>query len=199
MASQCIVAYKDYSPATRPFPSYGACAASGSRPFSDLSLTFGEIRRQLQARPDVSFRVVIGGAVRTLRPDLCDEVYAFSFDALSNAFRHSNASMVEVELEYGRRDFRMVVRDNGSGIDSEVLRSGRYRHSGLSRMKDRTQRVGGRLRILSHAGAGTEVELSIPARVALADHSEVGLQGRWPRFSLGKLRNQKALESVSVQ
>jgi signal transduction histidine kinase len=61
---------------------------------------------------------------------------------------------------------RVFIRDNGGGIDTQVLRSGREGHWGLSGMKERTERIGGKLRVLSRAVAGTEVELSVPGNVA---------------------------------
>jgi len=69
-------------------------------------------------------------------------------------------------VEYAPRLLRILIRDNGGGIDPEVLRSGRDGHWGLSGMKERTERIGGKLRVLSRADAGTEVELSVPGQLA---------------------------------
>ena len=85
-----------------------------------------------------------------------------------NAFRHSDASRVELALEYGSRGLRVLVRDNGRGIDSEVLRSGSDGHWGLAGMRERADRIGAGFRVWSGAGSGTEIELSVPARVAFA-------------------------------
>jgi signal transduction histidine kinase len=90
-------------------------------------------------------------------PLIRDEVYRIGHDALSNAFRHAHASEIEVELEYAASHLRVLIRDNGDGIDTQVLRSGREKHWGLSGMKERTERIGGKLRVLSGAVAGTEV------------------------------------------
>jgi nitrate/nitrite-specific signal transduction histidine kinase len=60
----------------------------------------------------------------------------------------------------------MLVRDNGKGIDEHVLRTGRDGHWGLSGMRERAQRIGAGFHVWSRAGAGTEVELSVPSHVA---------------------------------
>ena len=83
-----------------------------------------------------------------------------------NAFRHSRASCIEVELEYGPKRFRIVVRDDGCGIDPQVLRAGREGHWGLPGMRERAERVGAKLRVWSRAAAGTEVALSVPNSIA---------------------------------
>ena len=69
-----------------------------------------------------------------------------------------------MELAYDRRHFRLRVRDDGKGIDPEVLRAeGREGHFGLRGMRERAKLAGGRLTVWSGLDAGTEVELRIPA------------------------------------
>jgi signal transduction histidine kinase len=62
------------------------------------------------------------------------------------------------------------VRDNGKGIAPELLRSGRG-HRGLSGIRDQAERMGAKLKLLSRAEAGTEVELSIPAHIAFVSQT----------------------------
>jgi signal transduction histidine kinase len=83
-----------------------------------------------------------------------------------NAFRHSGAKRIEVELEYAAKQLRLLVRDNGCGIDPELLRAGREGHWGLPGMRERAERIGGQLRAWSSAAAGTEIELSVPRHLA---------------------------------
>jgi nitrate/nitrite-specific signal transduction histidine kinase len=61
---------------------------------------------------------------------------------------------------------RVVVRDNGAGIDPQLLRSGRKSHWGLTVMRERAANIGARLRIWSKRKAGTELELSVLLAVA---------------------------------
>jgi signal transduction histidine kinase len=114
----------------------------------------------------IDFRVIVLGSARKLHPLIRDEVYHIGRELLVNAFRHSQASCIEVELEYGPKSFRIVVRDDGCGIDPEVLRARREGHWGLPGMRERAERVGARLRVWSRAAAGTEVALSVPNSIA---------------------------------
>jgi len=109
------------------------------------------------------FRVVVEGASRSLHPILRDEVYRLAAEALRNAFRHAAAKNVEVELRYDPSYFRLRVRDDGKGIQSDILgEHGREGHYGLSGMRERSKLVGGKLTIWSEVDGGTEIELVIP-------------------------------------
>jgi signal transduction histidine kinase/ligand-binding sensor domain-containing protein len=158
----------------------------------DLGQAFSEIRHKFAVQPHVEFRVIVEGAPRPLRGVIRDEVYQIGHEALSNAFRHAHATEIEVELEYAASHLRVLVRDNGGGIDAEVLRTGRDGHWGLSGMKERTERIGGRLRVLSRAVAGTEVELSVPGRIAFASRPDGSATGWLSRLYRGKRANEKS-------
>lgn len=75
---------------------------------------------------------------------------------------------------------RLLVRDDGSGIDPQLLRSGREGHFGLPGMRERAERIGAQLRVSSCMTIGTEVELTAPGHTALRASSErhcTGLPG----------------------
>src|SRR5207248_6886230 len=92
------------------------------------------------------------------------EVYRIAAKALRNAIRHEQTHQIEVELRYDEKDFRLRIRDDGRGINREVLSGdGREGHFGLHGMRERAKLVGGELAIWSEVDSGTEVELSIPA------------------------------------
>jgi nitrate/nitrite-specific signal transduction histidine kinase len=59
------------------------------------------------------------------------------------------------------------IRDDGQGIDPKVQQEGRRAgHWGLPGVRERAQRIGAQLDFWSEAGAGTEVQLTVPAAVA---------------------------------
>jgi signal transduction histidine kinase/ligand-binding sensor domain-containing protein len=132
----------------------------------DLERAFAQIPEDLAADTSINYALIVEGTPRSLRPLIRSEVYRIGREALANAFRHSRASVIETVLDYSQDRFRMVVRDNGLGIDPEVLRCGREGHWGLSGMRERSQKIGARLKVLSAAGAGTEIDLTIPGGAA---------------------------------
>ena len=128
-----------------------------------------------------AFRVVVEGSRQPLAPLLQDEVYRIGREMLRNAFRHAHAARIEAEIRYDRGMFRLRIRDDGKGIDSSVLQEGaRSGHWGLPGMHERAKSMGGRLKIWSEPGAGTEAELTVPARIAYEKLS-AGI-GWWARL-----------------
>src|SRR5258708_252490 len=133
---------------------------------ADLEQAFSKIRQEFPVQSQTGFRVIVEGTPRPLRWVIRDEVYLIGHEALSNAFRHAQANEIEVELEFAASYLRVLIRDDGGGIDTQVLRSGREGHWGLSGMNERAERIGGKLRVLSRAVAGAEVELFLPRHIS---------------------------------
>jgi signal transduction histidine kinase len=126
------------------------------------------VREEFMPGGDVEFRIYVKGQPQSLRPAVQEQVYRIGREALVNALRHSEATSIEAEVEYLPRRLRVVVRDNGCGIDPQVVRSGRDAHWGLLGMRERAESIGAQLRIWSRPKAGTKVEISVPGDI-LAD------------------------------
>ena len=121
-----------------------------------------------QDAPEVS--VEVQGSSRELHPIVRDEVFRIAGEALRNAFKHGRAKHIEVELRYDDRELRLRVRDDGKGIDRQVLaEGGREGHFGMRGMRERTNVIGGKLAVWSGLDAGTEIELRVPASRAYSD------------------------------
>ena len=144
---------------------------STDREALDLEKAFSRVPQELDLKERIDFRIIVEGHPQPLHPLIRDEVYSIGREALVNSFRHSGAGRIEVELEYEASQLRVLVRDDGCGIDLQVLQSGREGHWGLSGMRERAERIGGKLRVLSHGGTGTEVELRVPGSVAFESRS----------------------------
>jgi two-component system C4-dicarboxylate transport sensor histidine kinase DctB len=82
-------------------------------------------------------------------------------EALLNITRHAHADQVNLSLWQEENAIRLVVQDNGSGIESwpDANRPGSH---GLTIMRERAEAVSGNLRVSSLPGKGTKVEVSIP-------------------------------------
>jgi signal transduction histidine kinase/ligand-binding sensor domain-containing protein len=124
------------------------------------------------------FHVEVEGAPRNLHPVVRDDVYRIAGEALRNAFRHAGAQHIEMEIRYDEAQLRLRLRDDGKGIDPNLLSDdGHEGHYGLRGMRERAQLLGGNLTVWSERNSGTEVELIIPA--ARAYSSSHSLRRSW--------------------
>ncbi|WP_410659088.1 GAF domain-containing protein [Amycolatopsis sp. lyj-112] len=80
-------------------------------------------------------------------------------ETVANVVRHAGASSVSVSVAVKDDVLRIVVTDDGSGIDGGSTAVG-----GLRNLRDRAVRVGGTFLVEARADGGTRVEWSAPLR-----------------------------------
>jgi ligand-binding sensor domain-containing protein/signal transduction histidine kinase len=144
---------------------------SSSLGTNDLAGAIGSLGKTLAAdgfnRDGSAFQLEVEGTPQDLLPITRDEVYRIAGEALRNAFRHAQAHHIEVDICYDRRQLRLQIRDDGRGIDPQLLRTdGASKHFGLRGMRERAQSLGGELTIWSEVNSGTEIDLTVPSSSA---------------------------------
>jgi signal transduction histidine kinase len=111
--------------------------------------------RTLARRSAVPVRV----DVRTDRrlPDQTEvAAYYVASEALTNAAKHAQASLVELRLECSENTLVLSIRDDGiGGADPNG-------GSGLIGLSDRVEALGGELSVVSPNGIGTSVQMQLP-------------------------------------
>ena len=114
-------------------------------------------------------RLAVHGDAQRIPASVSTELYRIGEEALTNAARHSNASHLVVNLHVSETVARLVVEDDGRGIDA---RSRDGRGFGLVGMRERAERLRGHLRLESERGKGTRVEATIPLDQAPSGSAE---------------------------
>jgi PAS domain S-box-containing protein len=98
-----------------------------------------------------------------LTPDVETAIFRIIQEALTNMFRHSGAHNGRVSLTERERQIVVTVRDDGKGIEEQVVQLHPERVGvGIGGMRQRVTELGGRLR-LANANPGTIVEVVIPS------------------------------------
>ena len=96
----------------------------------------------------------------SLPEQMQDTLFRIAQEALTNAFRHADATSITLELRSSQDHVEFVIIDNGKGF--EQLEE-RVEHGlGLGLMQERVQELGGVLSIHSTLGEGTRIAISIP-------------------------------------
>ena len=162
---------------------------------SDLPAAFRSIAEETSQDRETIFKTVVEGHVRDLHPVVLEECYCIGREAIFNALTHSDGQQVELEITYDSRQFRLRVRDNGRGIDPQILEEGgRPGHWGLQGMRERAHKIGGQLKFWSRPETGTEVELTVPGATAYQSSSGKPKQlwlNRFPRLRVGIQKNNE--------
>jgi signal transduction histidine kinase/ligand-binding sensor domain-containing protein len=137
--------------------------AESSKP-TELVDLFSSIGEELKMAYPAAFAIAVMGTAVPLYPVVFEELQKFGREALSNAFRHSHAKLIEVELNYTKGGLGIRIRDDGVGIEEGVLKQGfRAGHLGLPGMRERAKKMGAEVDIWSRPQAGTEIELRVSA------------------------------------
>ncbi|MBV9770934.1 MAG: hypothetical protein JOZ32_15275 [Bryobacterales bacterium] len=142
---------------------------SSATPLS-LDHAFSNFLDEVAPGPGVQLRVVVQGKPWTLTPAIQEQVFLIGREAVMNALRHSEATNIEVEVQYLCNLINVCVHDNGCGIDSEAVQRKRDSHWGLRGMRARAENIDARFEIWSRPGVGTAVQVAVPVDVAKTDN-----------------------------
>jgi signal transduction histidine kinase len=92
-----------------------------------------------------------------------EELAAAARQALDNVVRHAGASRAALFADEDGGTVVVTVRDDGRGFAYDEAALAAAGKMGLARsIKGRVEQLGGRMRVSSRPGAGTEVELRVP-------------------------------------
>jgi two-component system NarL family sensor kinase len=156
-----------------------------------LKSTIEEYVSGFSARTSLKSIVDITPDVRKLTYDTQCSLLRLVQEALTNVFRHANATKVKIAIETRKNALRLRVIDNGCGIPVGQTKSGPKAISlgvGIRGMRSRVQRLGGTFEIHSSTGTrgGTTVCALLPyrwSREVPTHHS--------PSNSLGRLSSAR--------
>jgi signal transduction histidine kinase len=140
---------------------------------SDLVNALQSVGSDLSRDGRIGFLLAVEGQRRELNPIVSDEVQRIAGEALANAFRHAHAKQIDVNVNYARSHLVVSVVDDGCGFDGGTAAKQPDGHWGLKGMQERAARIRARLDVTSARGAGTAVELAVPATMAFRDASSI--------------------------
>jgi signal transduction histidine kinase len=114
--------------------------------------------KEFSAVSGVPVEVSVSGSERRLPMEASATMYRIAQEALANAFRHAEASHIGIHISFASDSVSLRVSDDGLGFTND-----REGGNGLRNMRQRAERLGGHFRVTSEHGAGTAVDVSLPA------------------------------------
>jgi signal transduction histidine kinase len=102
-------------------------------------------------------------ATALIAPERATEVVNILREAVSNSLRHGRARTITVHARQGEGTLLLAVQDDGAGFDPAACAA--HGH-GLANMQARAALLGGAVNVVSSAGKGTRVLLTLPVTSA---------------------------------
>ena len=112
----------------------------------------------------VRIQVQFLGEERRLPDEVELVLFRITQEALRNVWKHAEATMAEVTVEFNETSIRIVVEDNGKGFNAprSLADLPRYGMLGLAGMQERAHLLGGTLILRSGLGEGTSITAELP-------------------------------------
>jgi signal transduction histidine kinase len=126
-----------------------------------LADAFIVLAADLNYEKKVGFSIDVDGGPVELPEPLREELYFIGREAITNAFRHSEASEISVAIIYSGASIKVIVRDNGCGFHPTGPAIGKTGHRGLLGMMERAHKIGATFDCRSAPGTGTIIEISL--------------------------------------
>lgn len=117
-------------------------------------------------RPRVSFSISLSvdPSLPRLDPLVEYQFYQIAQEAIVNAARHAEPQSVAVSLQMTPTGVRLVVADDGKGIDpAQLAAQAADSHWGLANIVERAELIGGHCEVISHPGLGTQIIAEVMA------------------------------------
>jgi PAS domain S-box-containing protein len=118
-------------------------------------------------RSGIKAKVVADEIIKRLPPDIEITCFRVSQEALTNIIKHAKASDVEINLFYKNDDLNLQIKDDGVGFNffSAIQKGLKGESMGLLGMQERVELIGGRIKINSKPGGGTQINVVFPSEV----------------------------------
>ncbi len=141
---------------------------------TSLSQALGRIATDFGAAGEMDIEVETDGEAVQLPMRTEAGLLRIAQGAVSNAAKHSGASLVRLTLTYESDEVRLDVVDNGCGFDpdNQVASQTGMGHLGLDAMRTRAAELGGQLVVESAPGGPTAVSVAVPGNVNRKEGSD---------------------------
>ena len=132
----------------------------------DLGDALAAVVDRADASGQAAARFSLQGDAAGVPAPIANELLRIGEEALANALRHASPGHLLTSLQVTHNAVRLVIEDDGAGIDPADTNDSGY---GLLGMRERAARLGGTLSIESQPGEGTRVQAHIPLQPASDD------------------------------
>jgi len=125
--------------------------------YEDPARTIAKFIDYTSSYQAIPIHLAIDGAPYRLHPDLGLNLLRIAQEAITNALRHANAQTIQICLSYSPHCVQLMICDDGCGFEPESPTRG----FGLLGMQQRADRIGANWHLVSQAGQGTTITITM--------------------------------------
>jgi len=136
---------------------------AGELESTDLPTALEDLVQPLMATAgSTQLHLEVEGTPRRLQGVVEHHLLRIGQEAAANAVRHGHSKNITVRICYHEAEVAVEVKDDGCGFDTTEAMAVASNHFGLLGLRERANKLQGRLRIDSQLGAGTVVSVTVP-------------------------------------
>jgi ligand-binding sensor domain-containing protein/signal transduction histidine kinase len=128
---------------------------------SDLGNSAAAIAARTSEEFGIAVHCTEEGRPFSVRGSLARELLMVIREAVYNGALHGHPRRIQIKLVYTRDELDSTVHDDGCGFDPTVRKAEGAQHYGIEGMRERVERMGGRISIVSAPKRGTTVSFSV--------------------------------------
>jgi PAS domain S-box-containing protein len=125
---------------------------------ADLAQKLTDCLNNMTGSTDLQTQIEISGELYPLSGFLGTNLLRIGQEAIINVLKHAQAKQLSINLTYMPTQISLCIKDNGCGFNPQIQTEG----FGLISISERTDRLGGQLRIMTQPGQGTEIFVQVP-------------------------------------
>jgi len=129
---------------------------------ADLATALADAAKNLTSGTSTQAEFHITGTPRQLPATVENNLWRIGQEAMTNAMKHAHARRLRVELAFAPKQVTLSIADDGRGFDTQNKRLSGDGHFGLIGMRERAERLKGKLDIESDTGTGTRISVTAP-------------------------------------
>jgi signal transduction histidine kinase len=130
----------------------------------DLAVALESGAHRWAANSGIDVRVDVHGEAAGLPEEVAHHVFRIAQEAITNAVNHANPNQIDLKVNIDSRELNLQVVDDGCGFEPDGAFTSRNGNFGLIGMRERAERLDGHLRLESHPGNGTRLDVTVPLK-----------------------------------
>jgi signal transduction histidine kinase len=130
-------------------------------PMQDLSDSISAIAEHTRKEFGMNVECESTGRPLAVQGSMGRELLMVVREAVYNAALHGHPQRIAITLAYSRNEIFITITDDGAGFDPHALVADSHAHYGIAGMRERMERIHGRMELTSMEGKGTTVAIRL--------------------------------------